>query len=89
MRGEENQGSRSLFMAHNRIVCDQKIMCGKPVIKGTRIKVEVILRWLGRGVSVDKLLEEYPGLTHEDVQAAQAFAAEYLADERVLPAAAE
>ena len=76
-------------MKHDRIVCDPKIMVGKPVIKGTRIKVEVILRWLGKGVTVEKLLEEYASLTREDIQAAQAFAADYLADERIRPPAAE
>ena len=76
-------------MKHDRIVCDPKVMVGKPVIKGTRIKVEVILRWLGKGVTVEKLLEEYPSLTREDIQAAQSFAADYLADERILPSAAE
>ena len=76
-------------MTHDRIVCDPKIMVGKPVIKGTRIKVEVILRWLGKGVTVEKILEEYPALTRDDVLAAQAFAADYLADERFLPPAAE
>ena len=76
-------------MTHDRIVCDPKIMVGKPVIKGTRIKVEVILRWLGKGVTVEKILEEYPALTRDDVLAAQAFAADYLADERFLPPAVE
>ena len=62
-------------MAHERIVTDPKIMLGKPVIKGTRIKVETILRWLGRGVSIEQLLKQYPTLTREDVQAAQAYSA--------------
>ena len=74
-------------MAHERISADPKVMTGKPVIKGTRITVEVILRWLGKGVTIDELLSEYPGLTREDILAAQAFAADYLGDERILPAA--
>jgi uncharacterized protein (DUF433 family) len=74
-------------MAHDRIVCDPKIMMGKPVIRGTRITVEVILRWLSKGMTIDELIEQYPGLTREDVLAAQAFAADYLGDERILPAA--
>lgn len=72
---------------HERISCDPDIMVGKPVIRGTRIKVETILMWLGKGMSMEELLKEYPTLTREDVLAAQAFAADYLADERILPAA--
>ena len=60
---------------------------GKPVIKGTRIPVETILRWLGRGTSVGELLTEYPGLSHDDILAAQAFAADFIAEERLVVAA--
>ena len=74
-------------MAHDRIVWDPKIMSGKPVIKGTRIPVENVLRWLGRGTSVETLLDEYPTLTREDIQAAQTFAADFLANERLVTAA--
>jgi uncharacterized protein (DUF433 family) len=63
-------------MRHERIVWDPKIMSGKPVIKGTRIPVETILRWLGKGVSIEDLLSEYPSLAIEDVLAAQTFAAD-------------
>lgn len=74
-------------MPHERIVCDPKIKSGKPVVRGTRIPVETILRWLGKGMSIDELLDQFPGLEREDVQAAQTFAADYLADDHVLPAA--
>jgi uncharacterized protein (DUF433 family) len=74
-------------MTHERIVWDPKIMSGKPVIRGTRIPVETILRWLGKGVTIEKLLDEYPSLTREDVNAAQMFAADFLADERLVTAA--
>jgi uncharacterized protein (DUF433 family) len=73
-------------MAHERISSDPKVMMGKPCIKGTRIPVEAILRWLGKGTSVEELMAEYD-LKRDDILAAQAFAADYLADERVLPAA--
>jgi uncharacterized protein (DUF433 family) len=59
---------------------------GKPVIRGTRIPVEIILRLLGNGHSVETILESYPSLTHEDVLAAQAFAADFLASWRTLAA---
>jgi uncharacterized protein (DUF433 family) len=74
-------------MDHNRIVWDPKIMSGKPVIKGTRIPVETILRWLGKGETVETLVDEYPSLTREDIQAAQTFAADLVANERVVTAA--
>ncbi len=74
-------------MTHDRIVWDPKIMSGKPVIRGTRIPVETILRWLGKGTTVDELLTEYPTLMREDIHAAQSFAADFLANERLITAA--
>lgn len=74
-------------MAHERIVWDAKIMSGKPVIRGTRIPVETILRWLGKGTSIEQLLDAYPTLTRDDVHAAQTFAADLLANERLVTAA--
>lgn len=58
-------------------------MFGKPVIKGTRITVELILRKLSVGMTPDELIEEYPHITVEDIRAAEAFAADYLANEEV------
>ena len=61
------------------------VMLGKPVIKGTRLTVELILERLGDGWSTSDLLEAYPGLRPEHVLAAQSYAAAYLAlDESVL-----
>ena len=65
-------------MQHERISQDPKIMVGKPVIRGTRIKVELILRLLGNGMTIDELLYSYPGLTKEDILAAQRYAADYI-----------
>lgn len=63
---------------------DPRIMMGKPVIKGTRLTVELILERLGNGAPVEDLLDSYPHLRPEHVLAAQAFAAAYLAmDETV------
>jgi uncharacterized protein (DUF433 family) len=70
-------------MKHERINVDPKIMMGKPVIRGTRIPVETILRWLGKGIPIDELTGQFPGVSREDIYAAQAFAADYLADERI------
>ena len=69
----------------DRIVSDPAVMRGKPVIAGTRITVEHVLRMLGAGMTVEELLAEYPQLSREDVQAAQAFAAEWMAEEKVFP----
>ena len=69
----------------NRIEVDPKIMLGKPVIRGTRITVELILRKLGEGATEHDLLEAYPQLKKEDIQAAMTYAADTLAHEEVYP----
>jgi uncharacterized protein (DUF433 family) len=71
-------------MANERIEMNPDIMGGKPVIRGTRVRVELVLRKLGAGISVEAILVDHPRLTLEDVRAAQAFAADYLADEDVI-----
>ncbi len=57
----------------DRIVSDKKILLGKPVIKGTRISVEFILDRLANGWSEKTILESYPHLTKEDIQAVFAY----------------
>jgi len=52
-----------------RITLHPKVMVGKPVIKGTRLTVEYILNLLAHGATADEILEEYEGLTLEDIQA--------------------
>ncbi len=74
----------SANMTHERIEMNPDIMGGKPVIRGTRIPVETVLRKLGAGVPLDEILADHPRLTHDDIQAAQTFAADYLADEEVI-----
>ena len=73
-------------MDHPRIKSDPKVMMGKPVIRGTRITVEHILRCLAAGDSEEQLLSDHPRLTVEDIRAAQAFAADHLSSESVFPA---
>jgi uncharacterized protein (DUF433 family) len=53
----------------DRITIDPEICNGRPVVRGTRIAVQTILEFLGAGDSVEDILEEYPALTREDVQA--------------------
>jgi uncharacterized protein (DUF433 family) len=62
----------------SRVTVDPEVMVGKPVIRGTRITVEHILRELASGMSVEEMTREYPGLTADDVRAAQLYAAEQL-----------
>ena len=59
-------------------------MGGKPVIRGTRIPVEIVLRKLGAGASPEQIIADHPRLTLDDIRAAQAFAADYLADEALI-----
>src|ERR1700719_4515010 len=68
-------------MAHERIEINPEIMGGKPVIRGTRIPVETVLRKLGAGMTAEAILADHPRLTRDDILAAQSFAADYLADE--------
>lgn len=57
---------------HDRIATDPNVMLGKPVIRGTRVTVEQILRELGAGMSVDEIHAAHPRVTVEDIRAAQA-----------------
>lgn len=68
----------------DRIETDPKVMLGKPVIRGTRIPVELLLRKLGDGASEEDLLDAYPRLTREDIRAAMAYAADALAHEETI-----
>ena len=71
-------------MTHQRVEIDPEIMGGKPVIRSTRIPVELILRKLGAGMSLDATLADHPRLSREDILAAQAFAADYIAAEETV-----
>ena len=73
-------------MSHDRITRDPKVMGGKPVIGSTRITVEQIVRECARGLTVAEVVTQYPRLSAEDVYAALAFAADYLADEIITAA---
>lgn len=66
-----------------RVVIDPKIMLGKPVIAGTRITVEQILRLLSSGQNEEEILENFPYLTREDIQAAITYAYQLVAEEEI------
>jgi uncharacterized protein (DUF433 family) len=68
-----------------RIVVNPKIMVGKPIIKGTRIPVDAILRRMADGMSVKDILEEYPNLKEEDIRAALRYVSEVVAGEEIIP----
>ena len=69
----------------DRIEINPSVMNGKPVIRGTRIPVEFLLRKLGEGAAIGDLLEAYPRLTTLDVQAALSYAADAIAHEIIVP----
>jgi uncharacterized protein (DUF433 family) len=71
-------------MLHERVEINPQIMFGKPVIRGTRITVEQILRKLSGGKTIDEILAAHPHLVVEDIYAAVAFAAGYLAHEEIV-----
>jgi len=68
-----------------RIVLNPKIMAGKPVIRGTRLTVQYILNLLAHGATVDEILQEYKGLTKEDILACLFYASETLEDTTFMP----
>jgi uncharacterized protein (DUF433 family) len=68
-------------MRHERIEINPEVMGGKPVIRGTRVPVEIVLRKLGAGMAPEAIVGDHPRLTLDDIRAAQAFAADDLADE--------
>ena len=71
-------------MITDRVEINPKVMFGKPVIKGTRITVEHILRKLAGGMTVQEILTDHPHLVPDDIYAAAAFAADYLAQEEII-----
>ncbi len=68
----------------DRIEVNPAIMQGKPVIRGTRVPVELILRKLGEGAKEKDLLDAYPHLTQDDIRAAIIYAADTLAHEEIV-----
>lgn len=63
---------------HPRISQDPRVMVGKPVIKGTRVPVYILVGLIGAGMTPDEVAREYPTITRDDVLAALRFASDYL-----------
>jgi len=68
-----------------RITIDSEVMVGKPVIKGTRITVQLIVQLLANGATETEILNDYPDLKKEDIKAALLYASECLGREEVIP----
>jgi uncharacterized protein (DUF433 family) len=77
-------GRDGKMTVHDRIEINPKIMLGKPVIRGTRIPVELLVRKMAEGADEKALLQAYPNLTPQDVHAALRYAADSLAHEEVV-----
>lgn len=69
---------------YNQIISDPNILGGKPIIKGTRISVEMILEWISSGASIDDIVKTYPHLSKESISEAINYATEYLKNEILL-----
>ena len=72
-------------LREQRVTTNPNVMAGKPVIRGTRIPVELIVRMLAQGISEEEILSQYPRLEPEDIRAALTYAANVLAGEDVFP----
>ncbi|MCD6405227.1 MAG: DUF433 domain-containing protein [Planctomycetes bacterium] len=68
-----------------RIAIDPKVLAGKPVVKGTRLAVEFIIELLSQGWTEAEIIQNYDGITHEDILACLQCAAEVLKSEKVYP----
>ena len=69
----------------DRIVVDPKILTGKPVVRGTRVSVELVVELLAAGWSHAQILASYQHLSEEDIRACLAYASELLREEKVYP----
>lgn len=67
----------------DRIILNPSVLVGKPVVRGTRLAVEFIVELLANGWSEQQILDNYPGITHEDISACLHYASELLKSERV------
>ena len=68
-----------------RIVVDPDVMVGKPVIRGTRVPVDLVVRMVAQRIPEQEILREYPRLVSEDIRAALTYAAEVVAQEDIFP----
>jgi uncharacterized protein (DUF433 family) len=69
----------------DRISVDPRVLVGKPVVKGTRVAVELVVDLLAQGWAQEQILDSYPNLAAEDIRACLAYASDVLHAERVYP----
>lgn len=67
-----------------RIIISPDVMLGKPVIKGTRITVEFIVKKMSEGMEVNEIIAEYPPLTRDDIMACLAYSADVISRDEIL-----
>jgi uncharacterized protein (DUF433 family) len=84
----QDKGFVAMSAANGRIILDSNILCGKPIVAGTRLSVEFIIGLLAAGWTAVEILANYGQLTHEDIIACLAYAHELLSGESVFPSAA-
>ena len=69
---------------NDRIEINSEVLAGKPIIRGTRISVELVLKLLAQGETMAEIIDGYPHLTREDILAAIAYAHDAVSDEEIL-----
>jgi uncharacterized protein (DUF433 family) len=77
-----------MMTEHPRITLDPQVLAGKPIIRGTRLSVEFVIGLMVDDWTEADIIENYPGVTHEDVIACLAYARDTLISEKVFPSAA-
>lgn len=70
---------------NKQIEINPKVMLGKPIIKGTRIPVYLIVKMIAQGNNFEQIIEDYPQLTKKDISAALEYASHILNDEEIYP----
>jgi uncharacterized protein (DUF433 family) len=86
VRKDETMTDQELL---SRITVDPRVVVGKPTIKGTRLTVDYILNLMAHGATAEEILEEYEGLTREDLQACLLFASRSLGNTAFMPLVSE
>jgi len=84
----QHQRGFSIMTEHPRITLAPDVLVGKPVIRGTRLSVEFVIGLMAEGWTETDILENYPGVTHDDIIACLAYARDALSSEKVFPSAA-
>jgi uncharacterized protein (DUF433 family) len=83
----EKRSGQSTMIKHFRITLAPEVLAGKPIIRGTRLSVELVIGLLADGWSEADIVGNYPGVTHDDIIACLAYARDTLSSEKVFPSA--